>query len=274
MLEIGNCRAAGASPRNYKGREMNMKLCIAVFAALLAGTSFVQAQETIKIATEGVYPPFNYIENGELTGFDVDIANALCAKMEVTCEIVTQDWDGMIPGLLAGKYDAIVASMAITPARKEQVNFSDKYYNTPAHFMAATDAGVTDTSPEALAGKVIGVQGSTTQATFLEQKYGQSDIRTYTSVDDASADLATGRLDLVISDKVLLDEWLKKSSDGSCCELVGEDLMDPSFGEGKGIAVRKEDEDLLIKFNNALATILEDGEYTAINQKYFDFPIY
>lgn len=253
---------------------MKLKLVAAATAAMLASTCMVQAQDTIKIATEGVYPPFNYIENGELTGFDVDIAHALCAKMEVTCEIVTQDWDGMIPGLLAGKYDAIIASMAITPARKEQVNFSDKYYNTPAHFMAATGSGITETTPEALAGKIIGVQGSTTQASFLEQQYTQSEIRTYTSVDDANADLAAGRVDLVLSDKVLLDEWLKKSSDGSCCELVGGDLMDPSFGAGKGIAIRKEDEALLIKFNEALLSILEDGEYTTINQKYFDFPIY
>ena len=160
---------------------MKLKLVAAATAAMLASTCMVQAQDTIKIATEGVYPPFNYIENGELTGFDVDIAHALCAKMEVTCEIVTQDWDGMIPGLLAGKYDAIIASMAITPARKEQVNFSDKYYNTPAHFMAATGSGITETTPEALAGKIIGVQGSTTQASFLEQQYTQSEIRTYIS---------------------------------------------------------------------------------------------
>lgn len=253
-----------------------MKLSLIATAGALALTliSTAQAEDTIKIATEGVYPPFNYVEGGKLTGFDVDIANALCEKAKVKCEIVTQEWDGMIPALVAHKFDAIVASMNITEERKKKIDFTAKYYDTPAKFMAPKDAKVTDISPAALAGKTIGVQGSTTQQNFLEAKYKDSEIKTYTTVDDASADLAAGRLDFVLSDKVLLDEWLKKSSDGSCCELVGDDLRDPLFGAGKGVGVRKEDTALRDKLDAALKDILADGTYKTINAKYFPFSIY
>ncbi len=254
-----------------------MKLTYATIAAIMAAAfaSSAAAQGgKVKIATEGVYPPFNYIEGGKLTGFDVDIANALCAKAKLDCEIVTQDWDGMIPGLLAGKYDAIVASMAITEERKQKVDFSAPYYNTPAKFMASKEEAIKDVSPSALAGKTVGVQGSTSQAKLLEDKYPNVVVKTYTAVDDASADLAAGRVDLVFSDKVLLDAWLKKSSDAACCELVGEDVRDPALGIGKGVAVNKNNPELLAKFNAALKEILQDGTYKAINDKYFAFSIY
>lgn len=188
---------------------MKLSLIVTASALALALFSSAYAEDSIKIATEGVYPPFNYVEGGKLTGFDVDIANALCEKASLKCEIVTQEWDGMIPALVAHKFDAIVASMAITEERKKKIDFTAKYYDTPAAFLVPKDAKVTDISPAALAGKTIGVQGSTTQQNYLEDDYKNSTIKTYSSVDDASADLAAGRLDLVLSDKVLLNEWLK-----------------------------------------------------------------
>lgn len=253
-----------------------MKLSSFAAALVIAMTSMAHAEDLtdVKIATEGVYPPFNYVEGGKLTGFDVDIANALCERAKLKCEIVTQEWDGMIPGLMAKKYDAIIASMNITEERKKKIDFTKKYYDTPAKFMATKEAKVTDVSPAALAGKSIGVQGSTTQQNFLEAKYKDSDIKTYAAVDDASADLAAGRIDLVLSDKVLLDAWLKKNADGACCEVVGDDLRDPIFGEGKGVGVRKEDPELRDKFDTALKEILADGTYEKINAKYFPFSIY
>ncbi|MDG4889957.1 MULTISPECIES: transporter substrate-binding domain-containing protein [unclassified Mesorhizobium] len=255
-----------------------MKISLMLTASAVALTLITSANAgdltSIKIATEGVYPPFNYVDGGKLTGFDVDIANALCEKAKLKCEIVTQEWDGMIPGLVAHKYDAIVASMNITDERKKKIDFTAKYYDTPAKFMAPKEAKVTDIAPAALKGKAIGVQGSTTQQNFLEAKYKDSTIKTYSTVDDASADLAAGRIDLVLSDKVLLDAWLKKSSDGSCCELVGDDLRDPLFGHGKGVGVRKDDPELRDKLDAALKEILADGTYKTINAKYFPFSIY
>jgi len=233
-----------------------------------------QASASIKIGTEGAYPPFNYVEGGKPAGFDVDIAHALCAKAQLQCEIVIQDWDGMIPALLAHRIDAIVASMSITEERKQRIAFTAKYYDSPNVFMARKADHVTDVSPAALAGKAIGVQGSTTHQNYIEAKYKNVNLRTYVMVDDASADLASGRLDLVLSDKVALNAWLKVSSDGACCEIVGPDLYDPLFGDGQGIGVRKEDTALRDKLDAALKAILADGTYQAINDKYFDFPIY
>jgi len=258
------------------------RLLTAASAAILAGmagltlglTAHAQTAATVKIGTEGAYPPFNYVEAGKPTGFDVDIALALCERARLQCEIVIQDWDGMIPALLAHRIDAIVASMSITAERKKRIDFTAKYYDSPNSFMASKTDRVTDVSPAALAGKVIGVQGSTTHQNYIEAKYKNVELRTYATVDDASADLAIGRIDLVLSDKVLLDAWLKASSDGACCELVGPDLYDPLFGDGQGIGVRKEDSALRDTLNAALAAILADGTYKTINAKYFDFPMY
>ncbi|MDX7952562.1 transporter substrate-binding domain-containing protein [Lichenihabitans sp. Uapishka_5] len=257
---------------------MTLKTMLAATAlglAVAGGAAQAKEWKSVRIAVEGVYPPFNYMDKGELTGFDVDVAKTLCTHMKVECTFVVQDWDGMIPGLLAGKYDAIASSMSITDERKKKVDFSDKYYNTPAHFMAATTSKVGDTSPKGLAGKTIGAQGSTTQASFLDKNYKDSTVKTYQSVDDASADLASGRVDLVFSDKVLLNEWMKKSSDGKCCELVGPDMSDPKdFGYGKGVAVRKDAPELLAMFNTAIKASLADGSYKADNDKYFPFSVY
>ncbi|GMQ75442.1 MAG: hypothetical protein BMS9Abin01_0692 [Gammaproteobacteria bacterium] len=124
------------------------------------------------MATEGAYPPFNFYDtNNNLVGFDIEITNALCAKIKVKCSIVAQDWDGIIPGLLANKYDAIIASMSITEERKKKVAFTKKYYASPPRFVAAKSASVTDTSPAALKGKTVGVQSATTHSNYIETYY-------------------------------------------------------------------------------------------------------
>ena len=142
------------------------QIIIAATLALTAGTALAASHaQTIKIGTEGAYAPFNSLNAaGELEGFDIDIAKALCEEMEVTCEFVTQDWDGIIPALQAGNYDAIIASMSITDERKEQVDFTNKYYNTPPAIAVPKDSELTEATPEALAGKTIGAQGSTTHS--------------------------------------------------------------------------------------------------------------
>ncbi len=147
-----------------------------IFASLLAAGliagSAAQAQDTIKIATEGAYPPFNGKDaSGELVGFDLDIAKALCAEMKAKCEIVAQDWDGIIPGLEAKKYDAIAASMSITDERKQKVDFTDRYYSNHLRIVAKKGSGVT--GPDGLAGKTVGAQRSTVSATWAEDKLGR-----------------------------------------------------------------------------------------------------
>ena len=254
------------------------KTLIAAAAALAfaSGVAVAKDWSTVRIGTEGAYPPFNSVDsNGKLVGFDVEIAQALCDHMKVKCTFVAQDWDGIIPALLAGKYDAIVASMSITAEREKKVAFTDKYYNTPGWFIAPKSEKVTDTSPEALKGKVLGAQSSTIHANYLQDVYKGSEIKLYGTQDEANADLASGRLDLVLADSVVLYEWMAKTDDGKCCEHVGEPLNDPKwFGNGAGIAMRKEDTELKAMLNKALAEILADGTYKTINDKYFPFSIY
>ncbi|WAC27096.1 ABC transporter substrate-binding protein [Ancylobacter sp. SL191] len=232
--------------------------------------------KTVRIGTEGAYPPFNYIENNELKGFDIDIAKALCAKMKVTCTFVAQDWDGIIPALLAGKYDAIVASMSITEERQKQIAFSKKYYKTPATFAVPKDSKITDTSPAALKGKVLGAQASTIHSNYLEDVYGKAgaEVKLYGKQDEANLDLASGRLDGILADKVVLMEWLA-TKDGACCKFTGAEYTDPKyFGEGVGVGIRKDDPELVAMFNKAIEEIRADGTYKTINDKYFPFSVY
>lgn len=243
-------------------------------AALAIGAGAAQAEmKKVRIGTEGAYPPFNSVDTaGKLVGFDIEIGEALCAKMKVECTFVAQDWDGIIPALLAKKYDLILASMSITDERKEKVAFTIPYYLTPGNFIAPKDTKITEITPAALKGKTIGAQSSTTGATYLEDKYKGSEIKLYPTQDEANADLAAGRLDAVLADKFVLYEWLEKSTDGKCCKFVGPDLKDVN-PQGTGIAVRKEDNELREALNKAIQEINADGTFAKINAKYFPFPI-
>lgn len=247
----------------------------AVALALAAGTASADMKK-VKIGTEGAYPPFNSIDkDGKLVGFDIDIANALCTAAGFECEFVVQDWDGIIPALEAKKFDAIIASMSITEKRKEVVDFTDKYYNTPAKLVAAKGSGITEFTADSLAGKKIGAQGSTIHEDFARQTFSKSEVVTYATQDEANADLVSGRLDFVIADSVALNEGFLKTDAGACCEFVGPDYSDPKiFGEGAGIAIRKGETDLVKAFNTAIAKIREDGTYKQINDKYFEFDVY
>ena len=246
---------------------------IIVVAGLSSQAVMAKEWKEIRIATEGTYKPFSYIADGKLTGFDVDIANALCEKMQAKCTIVSQEWDGMIPGLMSGKYDATVASMSITPERQKKIDFTDKYYATPARFIAVKESGIKETTPQSLKGITVGVQGSTSQASYLEDNFKDTEVKMYKTVDDANMDLANGRIDLVFSDAAILADWMK-SADGACCKFVGGDVRDEKyFGVGKGIGVRKSDPDLRDRFNAAIKAIIADGTYDRINKKYFDFSI-
>ncbi len=140
----------------------------AVATALVAGPAIAKDWKEVRIGTEGEYPPFNTLtSDGKLEGFDIDIAKALCAEMKVTCTFVTQDWEGMIPALQADKYDAIIASMSITDERKQEVAFTNKYYNTPPALVVPKDSDLSEATAESLPGKTIGAQPSTTFANYV-----------------------------------------------------------------------------------------------------------
>ena len=246
----------------------------AAVAMLAAGASTAFAAEKIKIGTEGAYPPFNTItSDGKLEGFDIDIANALCAQMKAECEIVTQDWDGMIPALQAKKFDAIIASMSITEERKQKVAFTNKYYTTPLAVVALKDSSLGGTDGAAVAGKTVGAQASTTQANYAQDVYAKAgaDVKLYPTQEEAVTDLVNGRLDAVLSDKFVLVDWMKHGSAKDCCKMIGDVKGTETQA---GIAVRKEDNELREKLNAAIDAMVADGTYKKIQAKYFDFDIY
>ena len=253
------------------------KLITAVFATALltAAAGSAIAADKVRIGVEGAYPPFSWVDpDGSLKGFDIDIANALCDEMKVDCEMVQQDWDGIIPALMANKYDAIIASMSITEERKQKVDFTDKYYNTPAKFVRKKGSGI-EIDADSMKGKAVGVQRATIHDNFITEEFGEAvEIKRYATQDEAYLDMVAGRLDLLLADSVAMDEGFLQTEQGKDYEFVGPDFNDPKyFGEGAGIAVRKEDP-LREKLNTALDAILKNGTYKAINDKYFEFNVY
>src|SRR5215468_378948 len=273
-------RRARVGPSNLSGRKsMKSKLALA-FAGLaalgLASMDGAEAQtQKVRVATEGAYAPFNYKDTkGELQGFDVDIAKALCAKAKLDCEIVAQDWDGIIPGLLAKKYDAIIASMSITEERKKSIDFTQKYYQTPARFIRKKGSNI-EISEAGLKGKTVGVQRATIHANYIHQTYGNVvTVKEYDTQENANLDLVAGRLDLILADSVVLQEGFLNKPEGKDFAFVGPDVRGPIFGEGAGIGIRKEDTKLKDAFNAALKEIRTDGTYKKINDKYFPFDVY
>jgi len=243
-------------------------------SVLLLGTGTLQAAD-LRVGVEGAYPPFSWKESdGTLKGFDIEIAEAICAEMGRNCVLVEQDWDGMIPALLAKKFDAIVASMSITEERKKRVDFSDKYYDTPARFIGKEGSGL-KISKSDLAGKRIGVQRGTTHQCFLEKMFPDSELVLYATQEEVFQDLAIGRIDLQFSDAIAGDDGFLKTDAGKGFGFVGGDFNDPEcHGTGVGIAVRKSDTDLRKELNAAIKAIRANGVYQKINAKYFDFDIY
>ncbi len=248
-------------------------IATAAIALGLAGTA--QAAEKLRIGVEGAYPPFSWKEpDGTLKGFDIDITWALCEKMGRECELVEQDWDGMIPALLAKKFDAIIASMSITDERKKRVDFTRKYYNTPARFVAHKDSKLEPT-PEGLKGKAIGVQRGTTHQCYLDKFFKDSDIKGYGTQEEVFLDLGAGRIDAQLSDAPQsLEGFLSKPEGKDYAFLGGVQFDLECHGEGAGIALRKGSDDLRKAFDTAVQEIRKDGTYKKINDKYFDFDVY
>ncbi len=252
---------------------MNRVKSLATACVLLIGGLGAAQAESLRIATEGAYPPFNYVDsNNELHGFDVDIAKALCAKMQVECTLVAQDWDGIIPALMAKKFDAVVASMVVTEERQKKISFTDRYYRTRLAVAVPQDSSLADTLPATLDGKLVGAQSSSTQSIYAEDVYGAAgaEVKLYPTQDDANSDLANGRLDAVVNDKFPLLDWLAKTGK-DCCKLLG-DIQ--GSDDDVAIAVRQDDQALRERLNQALADIRADGTYQQIVSRYFAFDIY
>ena len=238
-------------------------LGLAALAAIPAA-----AQDKLRIGTEAAYAPFAWVlPSGELTGFDIDVTKALCAQMGAECEIINQSFDGLIPALNAKKIDAIIASMTITEDRLKAIDFAGPYYSVPALFVAAKDGGL-EISEDGLRRKSIGVQRGSTMADYIKATYPRARVQFYDTLDAATLDLASGRIDAVFADSVPLQDFLA-SKDGAAFGPVGEPVYDAAIlGSGAGIGLRQDEAELKQKFNDALAAIIASGEYKAINDKY------
>jgi len=248
----------------------NYKKYLLAAAATLVFSANAMAAEKLRMGIEAAYPPFNSKDaSGQVVGFDKDIGDALCAKMKVECEVVTSDWDGIIPALNAKKFDFIVSSLSITEERQKAVDFTDRYYSNKLQFIAPKNVDF-KTDKASLKGKVIGTQRATLSATWLEDTYGSAvDVKLYDTQENAYLDLTSGRVDALLADKYVNYDWLKSEA-GKNYEFKGEPVVE---SDQIGIAVRKGDP-LKDKLNAALKEIIADGTYKKINDKYFPFDIY
>lgn len=248
----------------------------ALALSVLSLSSFAD-EKPLKIGIEAAYPPFaSKAPDGSIVGFDYDIGNALCEEMKVKCVWVEQEFDGLIPALKVRKIDAILSSMSITEDRKKSVDFTNKYYNTPARLVMKAGTQVGDNLAE-LKGKTIGVQRGSIHDRFAKEVLAPlgAEVKPYGSQNEIYLDVAAGRLDGTVADATLLDDGFLKTDSGKGFAFVGPAFTDEKyFGDGIGIAVRKGDKANLDKFNAAIAAIRENGKYKQIQDKYFDFDIY
>ncbi|MGP4862665.1 transporter substrate-binding domain-containing protein [Psychrobacter sp. T6-5] len=222
-----------------------------------------EAPMNIKIATESSYKPFSYTDaDGKLIGYEIELVDALCAQMKAECEVISQDWDGLIPGLNAQKFDAAIAGMSITPERKEVVDFSDPYFHSGIILIGKKGD---DLSVDSLKGQPIASQRSTVASQYLQDEHADADIKLYDTQDNAYLDLTSGRVRGMMSDKVTGTDWLKTEA-GSGYEIKGQEIS--SDDDAMGIAFRKGDP-LVAKFNAALAELKDNGTYDQITGSYF-----
>ena len=269
------------------------KILIYLLSIGIFGFASIANSQTIRIGTEGAYPPWNNLNSaGELEGAEIDFGNEACKRMGVTCEWVTQDWDGIIPALLQGKYDIIIAGMSITEERKEKVNFTTGYMTDGARFAVLKNSGLADLNiagmskvnlnnaggkeqaaigqlVAAMDGKTVCVQSSTIHQNFLEKHMsGAVDVKLYQAVDDHNLDLAAGRWDAVLADVGSIIDFME-SDGGVDVAFTGPTFSGGVFGDGVGGAVRKEDTDILEMWNAAIAEMSKDGTTAEITKEWF-----
>lgn len=274
-----------------------LRLLAGLALSMIFALPAAQAKDWKKvvIATEGAYMPFNgHAPDGKLIGFEIDLGNNLCERLKITCEWVSQDWDGIIPGLNAGKYDAIMDGMSITAKREQVLDFTRNYTQAPTTFAvkkggplasmpdtdtavslddkAAMDAAVTALTP-ALKGKVIGVQVATIQADLLNTYFkGIADIRTYKTTEEHDLDLEAGRVDAVIASTSYFVSTMAKPG-GNQLKLSGPLFTGGLLGKGTGIGFRKSDSDLRDMFNTALQAAVADGTVKKLAIQWFEFDV-
>ena len=228
----------------------------------------------ITIATEGAFPPFNYLDRKGLpAGFEMELAQEACQRIKAECEFVALKWDELIPGLLNKKFDIIMSSMEVTRERRQRMGLSRRYYLSPGAFIAPKGAPY-DGPPSLLRNKRIGIVRDSMHADWADKSFRRSaQLKRYASIQEALAGLANDEVDAVFGDKAQLWLWSQKP-EGKCCELVGQDIKDTqTLGVGVAAGLRKEDAKLREALNKAFGEMVADGTYKKINEKYFPFAL-
>lgn len=228
----------------------------------------------ITIATEGAFPPFNYLDRkGMPAGFEMELAQEACQRIKAECEFIALKWDELIPGLIDKKFDIIMSSMEVTRERRQRMGLSRRYYLSPGAFIAAKGAPF-DGPPSLLRNKRIGIQRDSMHADWADKSFRRSaQLKRYATIQEALAGLANDEVDAVFGDKAQLWLWSQKP-EGKCCELVGQDIKDTqTLGVGVAAGLRKEDIKLREALNKAFGEMTTDGTYKKISEKYFPFAL-
>ncbi|MDR0210111.1 MAG: transporter substrate-binding domain-containing protein [Pseudomonas putida] len=269
----------------------NKKLGFAACSLLMTLASFnapAKEWENLQIATEGVYEPWNRtLPDGSFDGFEPQMAKVLCERMQVRCTIVAQDWDGLIPGLKAGKFDVVMDALAISPQRRQVIDFSRPYTKAPATFVAlrtsgidlgggslslrgdaAQDGPLVDALRKKLEGKLIGIVSGTVYSKFIHDQFGQvATIREYKTPPEPLMDLKNGRVDVVFEDLGFLAGEMQRG--GSDVVLVGPAINGPIWGEGEAFGIRQGEPELKAKLDAAIASLIADGTIAELSRKWF-----
>ncbi|MGC3872232.1 transporter substrate-binding domain-containing protein [Halomonas sp. GXIMD04776] len=257
-----------------KSTPMKHSLIMAAGIITLALNTSGLAAEPLKIGIAAEpYPPFTYKgANGDWTGFEVELGLLLCEEMQMECEIAPTGWSGIFPALNSGKIDMIMNSLSITDKRKRVIDFTNPYYYTPAAYVAAK--GTALEVPDGLDGKILGVQGATTNATYARRELRDSgvELKIYDQQEQVNRDLLAGRIDVMLADEIAMTEFVERD-EAQDYAIVATAPKHEAFGEGIGIGLRKNDDELESKLNDAIAAVVESGQCGELSQRYFDTDI-
>lgn len=221
------------------------------------------------------YPPFTSPDaSGKWVGWEIEIIDAVCKQAGLDYELAPTAWDGIIPALISKKIDMIMGSMSITEERLKSIDFTDKYYNTPAYVVGNKNMKF-DATPEGLKGKLLGVQTATIHAAYAAKHFTDAKIKQYQTQDEVNQDLISGRIDATQADSLAMMDFLESKDGKACCDLKGAAADDPAvLGSGVGIGLRKGSDELKARLNAAIKAVRANGKYQEITKKYFKVDVY
>lgn len=254
-----------------------LAIAIAVPPAPAGDSSGAEPRRVVvRFLTEGDFPPFNYLDDeGVLSGFNVDLARALCNEIGAACDIKVRPWDELLLALRRGDADAVIAGHTVTPDAVEQVEFTDRYFHTPGRFAAKTDLPKADPNPETLDGRSIAVARNTPHEAYLKTFFRDSRIQPFETADLAREALLQGKADYVFDDGIGLAFWINGTLSRSCCELRGGPYLEPRyFGDGLAIAVPRNDPQIKALLNGALQKVRTSGRFEELVTRYFPHRVF